>query len=272
MAKYVPASAGETAFNCPHCGAFARQFWHIVHIEPMKANQVPGVWTTLDVAEKDFSAFPEEKRHDLETFFNRLAEGRPFKRNSENYNDPVLHNVAVSECFNCQEFCLWVYGKLIWPSSTGAPEANADLPPLVRQAYDEAGTILHLSPRGASALLRLAVQQLTIHLGGKGRNLDDDIAALVQGGLDSRVQIALDVVRVIGNNAVHPGQLDIKDDQATAEKLFGLVNMIAEIMISQPKHLALMFDQLPDGARKAIERRDGKSAASPDTANPSETK
>lgn len=69
-------------------------------------------------------------------------------------------------------------------------------------------------------------------------------------------QKALDVGRVIGNNAVHPGQIDLKDDRATAEKLFGLVNLIADIMVTQPKHIDAMFQGLPEGARKAIEKRD----------------
>ncbi|OQW39268.1 MAG: hypothetical protein A4S12_02345 [Proteobacteria bacterium SG_bin5] len=124
--------------------------------------------------------------------------------------------------------------------------------------YEEAGTLLQLSPRGAAALLRLSIQKLCKELGEKGRNIDDDIAALVKKGLDPRVQQALDVVRVIGNNAVHPGQIDLRDDRATAEKLFGLVNLIAEIMISQPKHVADMYESLPQNARDAIKRRDGK--------------
>jgi hypothetical protein len=95
-----------------------------------------------------------------------------------------------------------------------------------------------------------------MHLGEKGKNLDDDIASLVSKGLDPRVQKALDVVRVIGNNSVHPGQIDLRDDRATAEKLFGLVNLIADIMITQPKHIDEMFQGLPEGARKAIEKRD----------------
>jgi len=93
-------------------------------------------------------------------------------------------------------------------------------------------------------------------LGEKGKNIDDDIASLVSKGLDVRVQKALDVVRVVGNNAVHPGQIDLKDDRSTAEKLFTLVNLIADIMISQPRHINTMFEGLPESARKAIEKRD----------------
>lgn len=83
------------------------------------------------------------------------------------------------------------------------------------------------------------------------------ITALVKKGLDVRVQRALDVVRVIGNNAVHPGHIDLRDDRAAAEKLFGLVNLIAERMISQPKHVQELYESLPEGARKAIEKRNG---------------
>jgi hypothetical protein len=38
------------------------------------------------------------------------------------------------------------------------------------------------------------------------------------------VQQSLDIVRVIGNDAVHPGQIDLTDDIETATKLFVLIN------------------------------------------------
>jgi hypothetical protein len=37
----------------------------------------------------------------------------------------------------------------------------------------------------------------------------------------------------------------MRDDRATATKLFGLVNLIAENMITQEKHLKTMYDALP---------------------------
>ncbi len=106
-------------------------------------------------------------------------------------------------------------------------------------------------------MLRLAIQKLCIHLGQPGKNINNDIKALVQGGLDPRVQKALDVVRVIGNNAVHPGEIDV-DDLETAETLFRLVNLIAEKMITEPKHLDDVYNDLPAAVREAIEKRDGK--------------
>ena len=100
----------------------------------------------------------------------------------------------------------------------------------------------------------------------KGKNLDHDIGTLVKNGLDRRIQKALDVVRVIGNQAVHPGQIDLRDDKATASKLFELVNLIVEATITSPKHVQEMFEALPKGALKAIEKRDGTNEK-PETEN-----
>jgi len=111
-------------------------------------------------------------------------------------------------------------------------------------------------PRGAAALLRLAVQKFCKHLGQKGENLNDDIAKLVKQGLPVRVQQSLDAVRVIGNNAVHPGQLDITDDPDTAARLFELLNIICDYMISQPKRIEEMYSKIPAGRQAAIKQRD----------------
>ena len=63
-------------------------------------------------------------------------------------------------------------------------------------------------------------------------------------------------MRVIGNNAVHPGQIDLRDDRATALSLFTFVNLIVDRMISGPKRIEEAYKGLPESAREAIERRD----------------
>ena len=133
------------------------------------------------------------------------------------------------------------------------------MPPDVRSDYAEAAGIVDTSARGA-ALLRLAIQKLMMHLGEPGKNLNDDIGALVKKGLDAKVQRALDAVRVIGNNAVHPGTIDLKDDKPTAIKLFGLVDYIVESQISTPKQIDAIYDTLPSTAVAAIDKRDGAEA------------
>jgi hypothetical protein len=73
------------------------------------------------------------------------------------------------------------------------------------------------------------------------------------------IQQSLDVVRVIGNEAVHPGTLDLKDDVNTARALFKLLNLIAEKMITDPKTVNEIYESLPEAKRKGIEQRDRKS-------------
>jgi hypothetical protein len=255
--KHTPPSTKLAAFNCPHCHVLTSQTWFAVHAEALGKGRFP-LRVTNEAAEKATFEDVEdpEKRKKLKAYFQRLSLGRPFILFERHNADYQVNNVSISVCYSCNEPTIWVNDRILWPARGEVPTANADLPSGLLADFEEAGAVLDASPRGAAALLRLVIQKLCQHLGGKGQNLDDDIAMLVKKGLDPRVQQSLDVVRVIGNNAVHPGKIDLRDDRDTAEKLFGLVNLIVEIMISQPKHIKEMYESLPDGARKAIERRD----------------
>lgn len=164
--------------------------------------------------------------------------------------------LKITRCENCGSNCLWVGETYIFPDKGDAPRPNPDMPPEVHDDYEEAARIYMKSPRGAAALLRLAIQKLMVHLGQSGKNINDDIASLVAAGLPPQIQQALDVVRVTGNNAVHPGQLDANDVHI-AEQLFPLLNVIVEYRISLPARIQEMYDALPSGARTAIEKRDG---------------
>ncbi len=169
-----------------------------------------------------------------------------------------IHRV---DCEGCSDFQVWldVGRRMVVPDRVNVPAPNEDLSDDVRADYTEAASILARSPRGSAALLRLALQKLCVQLGEKGDRINDDIKALVEKGLPVRVQQALDVLRVVGNNAVHPGQIDLRDDSATAGSLFNLVNLIAEDRITEPKRVEAMFAQLPVEARAAIEKRDTKT-------------
>jgi hypothetical protein len=139
------------------------------------------------------------------------------------------------------------------------------MPESVRVDYMEARRVFDDSPRAAAALLRLSVQKLCGHLGTPGKDLNADIAALVARGLPRHVQMALDSVRVVGNNAVHPGELDIRDDPGTARSLFDCVNWIVDAMIQRPQLIAETYAKIPEGARDAISERDRSSSGTPPT-------
>lgn len=147
---------------------------------------------------------------------------------------------------------------MIVPAEAPVPPAHRDLPIECVSEYDEARSIVAISPRAAAALLRLATQKLMQALGEKGKNINDDIGKLVEKGLPTQVQQALDFCRVIGNNAVHPGEIELNDTPEIAHNLFNMINYIVEDRISRPKHIQFLYDQLPEDARKAVEKRDTK--------------
>lgn len=163
--------------------------------------------------------------------------------------------IRTTICEHCEKFCIWHYDDMVYPNRGNAPAPNSDMPKEVRADFEEAASISTQSPRGAAALLRLALQKLCKHLGGKGDNINDDIELLVKKGLPVSIQKALDIVRVVGNNAVHPGQIDT-DNTETTSNLFSLINVIVDYMISMPNRISGLYDTLPKTAKDAIKKRD----------------
>ena len=216
---YVQPELDKGAFNCPFCNAYANFHWSQVQVS------VPGGQTSID------------------------------------------HKAA--QCVHCKKWTLWTFkpkkyelgviawsGELIYPFKLTSPLPHRDLPEACKSEYEEARYVLPFSSRASAALLRLCIQKLCKELGEEGKNINDDISALVKKGLDSRIQKALDVVRVTGNNAVHPGEMDVKDDSELVGKLFTLVNLIIEEMIAKPKEIDQLYGKLPVEAKQAIEKRD----------------
>ncbi len=173
-------------------------------------------------------------------------------------NGQLMGNLRYVQCDHCGKYTLWHFGKMMFPNSGNAPMPNTDMPEEIISDYEEARSILSSSPRGAAALLRLGIQKLCKYLGEPGKDINTDIKSLVAKGLPQRVQQALDIVRVIGNEAVHPGQIDLTDDVETATTLFSLINLIVEDMITRPKEVESIFSNLPPDKLKGIKIRDGK--------------
>lgn len=255
--KYVTPSISETAFNCPHCGALASQGWTELRGR-RRSGKDPLSLIIRPEAMPDFSDVREaDKRAQLVSFAQAIASGTPvFGEDSSQEYGFTLYNVNVSTCFNCRKHAVWIHEKLAYPLSGEAPPANPDMSDDIRADYNEANAILDVSPRGAAALIRLCIQKLCKEQGQPGKNINEDIGKLVALGLDKRIQQALDAVRVIGNQAVHPGQMDLKDDRATAMSLFKLLNLIVDKLVSEPKHIEEVYNTLPKGQLEAIERRD----------------
>lgn len=218
MIKFIQPAVLQNSFHCPNCGVLSEQTWSTNVLCQYKA---------------------------------RLPNGG---EGNTSYHIP---NLKTAKCRHCENASFWLNDKMVYPITGNIEMANQDLPEDIKKDYDEAKNIVNISPRGAAALLRLAVQKLCIHLGEKGKNINADIESLVKKGLPKTMQQALDSVRVIGNNAVHPGTIDLNDKSEIAYALFGFVNIICEVLISQPKKIQEYYENnIPANIRQRIEERD----------------
>lgn len=177
--------------------------------------------------------------------------------------------VSLSTCENCHKAGIWTsvlrYNEdrtPIWIASLVYPQfvkhyPHESSPGDVKQDFEQAAKILSTSPKASAALLRLAVQKLIICAGETNSNLNEAIKSLVSKGLSPQLQQALDIVRVTGNNSVHPGQMDENDIAEIADGLFEIVNLICEELIARPERIKSLYEKLPTDSLKQIQRRDG---------------
>lgn len=229
----------ESAFNCPHCGAYAKQDWYYGVGKRAYLSE-------LESLMGDYSSTNANLNQKPRLDFARDRKGHQ------------ISNLNLATCAHCEEMTIWEGPNCIYPRPRPVEAPNSDMPLPVKAEYEEAASILHASPRGATALLRLALEKLCAELGHTGK-INNSIGALVKEGLDPRIQRALDALRVIGNEAVHPGKLDIDDDKETARKLFTLLNLIVERMISHDKHIDSLYGMLTPDQLEGIENRDKDS-------------
>lgn len=174
------------------------------------------------------------------------------------------YKLIVAKCNSCHLDSVWLQNlqskeEILmlpdYPSELDAP--NSDMPNNIQQIYIEAAKVLKDSPRASAALSRLAIDKLTKKFSNK-HSLDNRIGDLVSKGLPAKLQQAFDIVRIVGNNAVHPGEIDLTDNQEMAKSLLNLLNIITDNLITQPNQINKFYNSLPEKQLKHIEKRDSK--------------
>tara|TARA_R110002033_G_scaffold171136_1_gene216238 strand:+ start:1391 stop:2128 length:738 start_codon:yes stop_codon:yes gene_type:complete len=239
---------GSKKFQCPHCETVATQEWFTANNASSTATKIINhLYLNYRAKIDDYS------QGKISRFLEEIE--NPFSRNFYNF---VPDGFAVATCSSCEEFTLWVNEEIVFPKKTTLPPPNADLSEDIKSLYLEASSILVDSPKGSTALLRLALQKLLEQVGKSGKNINGDIKELVAEGLSPKIQQALDLLRVVGNNAVHPGQINLDDNADVAQKLFGILNFIAEELLTKPKELEQLYaDLIPTETQEHIKQRDG---------------
>lgn len=216
--EFIKPEFKKSAYHCPHCNVYAEQKWSL----------------SIDAR-----------------FKNDVV-------SASRINEIKYDKLIIARCSHCQDINIWYNMELIFPVTSLVGLPNPDMPEEVKNLYYEARDVFPISKRASFALLRLALQRLCIFLGEKGNRLNDDIESLVKKGLPVQIKKALDIVRVTGNHAVHPGLIEFADQHENDTALFDLLNFICAHFISNPKAVDAMYSKLPDKDRKNINARDSK--------------
>lgn len=220
--KFESPQLKKKAFTCPNCSAFSKHDWEHTFV-----NETYGQFT------------------------GRLG---------INGEKQLIHSLYLCKCELCGYISFWYNDKLIWPLNTGVEAPLDGMPDDIKELYKEASNIVELSPKGSCAILRLALQKLCNRLAEKdeNNNIDDAIKVLVEKGLPSSLQQAMDIVRIVGNEAVHPGEINIDDNSEIAIMMFRLMNIIIEKLVVDPKKISDLYNLMPEKKLKGIENRDKK--------------
>jgi hypothetical protein len=220
--NYIEPKPNLAKFTCPHCHTISHQRW---------------------------------RECDFDFTCHAIAVRAPGTSLSSVFGTRDLNPLKTSKCDCCGNSTVWVQQMLLYPNTGSAPLPNEDLPAAVKAIYGEAASVARLSPRAAAALLRLAVEMLCKDLGQSG-TLNEMIQSLVDARrIPSQILKALDVIRVVGNEAVHPGEISKLDDEKSVQGLFAFINLVAEHAITLPRAIDKAFGDLPEGARSHIAKR-----------------
>ena len=227
MPQYVEPEPLKDVFTCPHCDVTARHGWF----------------------NADHALSVDEFASDGSYEYVSITRGRIGSTNVE------LKEWGFSICSNCNHLSVWHKANLVYPPSAHVEEPCPDMPAVIVDLYSEADSVFGSSPRASAALLRLALQELTgMVLGEKAtRTLRGNIEVISQHEYATPTLVmALDVIRHNGNEAVHPAEISLNDNEDEARYLFTLLNMICETFYSQPRRLQDAYERIPESKRTKL--------------------
>lgn len=182
-------------------------------------------------------------------------------RASDLFNEEHLPSdlFAASKCTHCHKWSIWIEESLVYPAQVTVEDPNDDMPDEVKKLYRESAQVLSISPRAAAALLRLGLQILLGAVGGDGKNINDDIKKIVALGVEPETQRALDILRVFGNSGAHPGEINLNENPDLVYKMYELMNIVTDRLITRKNQIDKLFGSLPEGVKDQIELRDSKN-------------
>lgn len=175
--------------------------------------------------------------------------------------------IEFYKCPNCGQYTILAYGKgssvkdictMIRPRSL-AKQYPSFIPQQIREDYEEACSILYLSPKASATLARRCLQGMIRDYWGITKNrLYDEITAL-KDKVQSDLWQAIDGLRQLGNIGAHMEKdtdIIVDIDPGEAEKLIKLIELLMkEWYINREERCRLFSDILQINADKQATRK-----------------
>lgn len=131
--------------------------------------------------------------------------------------------VCLWRCPNCRKLVLEVAGKISYPTGSGISAVDC-MPQEAKEVFEEAQSIINLSPRAACAMLRVCVERMVNATDAEGDNLSKKIESLK---LPPKMANLAHACRLIGHDAVHDNVIDFSIDSEEAQAVSGALSRFA---------------------------------------------
>jgi hypothetical protein len=238
--QYIAPAEDLEVFTCPHCNGNTGQNWKSIRVYKYQSidQEISMIIKTANCHVcKKCSVWVNDYKPIMETIHNKLTD-----QTTTGGTIPV----AISSV-------------MCYPLAKVGPVAPDDLPNDLKIDYEEARSVASISPRSAAALLRLITEKICNDMVGESGSLDTKIQKLEKMGLAESTANVLHTLRCFGNEAVHPGEIDLTDGIEIVTALFSLIDNIVTKLITEPRKENELFDLIPDSKKDAIQKNRDKA-------------
>ena len=249
--RYVPPGPHKQSFTCPRCGVLAQQKWYPLLYDPGDWIAQISEWARA-ISTKWARDLLTVRDYPLGPFLSQVS-----KLPSD--LSPVIesnNHLYIAFCQHCDGFTLWLGDAMIYPQVGGAPPPHEEMPPRVRELYEEARGVLPASPRASAALLRVALEGLLEEAGYRQGRLADRLEkAREDGKLSPDTYKLAETLRYAGNAAAHYEPWKINPSQGEEDRemvyhLFVFVNYVTDELIAKPRQIGEMARKINEKVRK----------------------
>jgi len=251
--RYVPPGPHKQSFTCPRCGVLAQQKWYSLLYDPGSWITQISAWAQAISTDDEWArAVLTVRGYPLGPFLRQVSE-LPSRLNRVIESN---NRLEIAFCQHCRRFTLWLGDAMIYPRVGGAPPPHEEMPPQIRELYEEARGVLPASPRASAALLRVALEGLLEEAGYKQGRLADRLQkAYEDRKLSASTYDVAEALRYAGNAAAHyePWKINPsegEEDREMVYDLFTFVNDVTEELFAKPRRDKESVRKLNERVRK----------------------